>query len=417
MGLFSRRSTEQRAAEFPFVLPTYGYQQPMQGPLNVTPQTGLSIPAMWRCVQLISDSIAALPLVAFRNGRRVEPTPAILRQPDRTMTRIDMLASTVASLLIDGNAYWLLGDRDELGYPRQAVLLATDAVQIQTTLDGAVVEYHVAGQTYSAEDVLHVRGLTMPGMVRGMSVIEHHRRTLGLAIAGEECAANVYDSGGLPVGVLEVDADITRDEADALKAGWTEKNGGRNRTPAVLANGVRYKPLSFTPADLELIDGRRYSAGQVCTLFGVPHHMVGVAGASGNSLTYANVNQDSIQFTRYTLRPWLARVEQALSTLLPRDDEARFVLDDLLRADTLERFQAYQIGVAAGFLTVDEVRKAEDITGDLAEVDTPDTASAREAAEVIQKIYLGVVNDVVTRDEARSIIDRSGGQLGGNNDE
>jgi phage portal protein BeeE len=90
--------------------------------------------------------------------------------------------------------------------------------------------------------------------------------------------------------------------------------------------------------------------------------MVGVAGASGNSLTYSNVQQDSIQFTRYTLRPWLSRVEQALSLLLPRGQEARFVLDDLLRADTLERFQAYQIGLAAGFLTVDEVRIAEDLT-------------------------------------------------------
>lgn len=362
MGLFSRRQPEQRAAEFPFVLPTGNYLQPTQGPLNVSAQTGLGIPAMWRCVQLIADSIASLPLVAFRNGNTIQPTPAILSQPDRTMTRVDMLASTVASLLIDGNAYWLLGDRDELGYPRQAVLLATDAVHIKTAENGAVVNYHVAGQTYSPEEVLHIRGLTMPGMVQGMSVIQHHRRTLGLSIAGEECAANVYDAGGLPVGVLEVDADITRDEADALKAGWTEKNGGRNRTPAVLANGVRYKPLSFTPADLELIDARRYSAGQICTLFGVPPHMVGVAGASGNSLTYSNVNQDSIHFTRYTLRPWLSRVEQALSTLLPRGQNARFIVDDLLRADTLERYQAYQVGLAAGFLTVDEIRKMEDLT-------------------------------------------------------
>lgn len=360
MGLFSRRRPETRAAEFPFVLPTANYLQPTQGPLNVSADTGLGIPAMWRCVQLIADSIAALPLVAFRDGRRITPNPAILTQPDRTTTRVDMLASTLASLLIDGNAYWLLGDRDALGYPRQAVLLATDAVQMRA--NGAVVQYHVAGQVYDAEDILHIRGLTMPGSVRGLSVIEHHRRTLGLAIASEECAANVYDSGGLPVGVLEVDADITRDEADALKAGWTEKNGGRNRTPAVLANGIRYKPLSFTPHDLELIDARRYSAGQICTLFGVPPHMVGVAGASGNSLTYSNVQQDSIQFTRYTLRPWLTRVEQALSTLLPRGQNARFVLDDLLRADTLERFQAYQIGLAAGFLTVDEVRAAEDLT-------------------------------------------------------
>ncbi len=360
MGIFSRRKVEQRAVEFPFVLPTGNYLQPTQGPLNVSASTALGIPALWRCTQLISDSIASLPIVAFRDGEKITPNPSILEQPDRMSTRIDMIASTVASLLIDGNASWLLGDRDALGYPRQAVLLATDAVQMRS--NGTLVQYHVGGQTYDSEDILHIRGLTMPGSVRGLSIIEHHKRTLGLSIAGEDCAANVYDSGGLPVGVLEVDADITRDEADALKAGWTEKNGGRNRTPAVLANGIRYRPLSFNPHDLELIDARRYSAGQVCTLFGVPPHMVGVAGSSGNSLTYSNVQQDSIQFTRYTLRPWLSRIEQALSTLLPRGQHARFVLDDLLRADTKERYEAYQIALAAGILTVDECRKREDLT-------------------------------------------------------
>lgn len=367
MALFSRRKpVEERASEFPFVLPTGNYLQPLQGPLHISSATSLGIPALWRCTQLISDTIGSLPLVAFRDGIRLTPNPSILAQPDRMSTRVDMLSSTVASLLIDGNAFWLLGDRDALGYPRQAVLLATDAVQIRT--DGPTVYYQVAGQVYDQEDVLHIRGLTMPGNVRGMSIIEHHKRTLGIAIAGEDCASELYNAGGLPVGVLEVDADITRDEADQLKAGWTEKNGGRNRTPAVLANGIRYKPLSFSASDLELIDARRYSAQQICTLMGVPHHMIGVAGASGNSLTYSNVTQDSIQFVRYTLRPWLSRVEQAVSTLLPRGQEARFVLDDLLRADTADRFNAYKTAIEAGFLTVDEVRMMEDLT----DATTPD---------------------------------------------
>lgn len=361
MGLFSRRKTEQRASEFPFILPTANYLQPLQGMLNVSYDTSLSIPAVYRCVNLISDSIGALPLVAYREGDRVRPQPAILTQPDRTMTRMDMIASTVMSLVMDGNAYWLLGDRDELGYPRQAVLLAPDAVHIETAQNGATIAYRVAGQVYQPEDILHIRGLTFPGSVKGMSVIDHHRRTLGISIAGEECAAELYNAGGLPVGVLEVDADITREEADALKAGWIANNGGRNRTPAVLANGIAYKPLSFSASDLELIDSRRYSAQQVCTLFGVPPHMVGVA-MDGTSMTYSNVMQDSIQFVRFTLRPWLSRIEQSLSTLIPRGQTARFVLDDLLRADTAARYAAYEVGLRAGFLTVDEVRTMEDLT-------------------------------------------------------
>ena len=361
MGLFDRRKTEKRASEFPFVLPTANYLQPLQGPLHISYDTALGIPALYRCVNLIADSIGSLPLVAYRQGDRVRPQPAILTMPDRTMTRMDMIASTVMSLLIDGNAYWLLGDRDELGYPRQAVLLAPDAVNIRTAQNGATIAYQVAGQVYQPEDVLHIRGLTFPGSVKGMSVIEHHRRTLGIGIAGEDCASELYNAGGLPVGVLEVDADITREEADALKAGWIANNGGRNRTPAVLANGIAYKPLSFSASDLELIDARRYSAQQICTLFGVPPHMVGVA-MYGTSMTYSNVTQDSIQFVRYTLRPWLSRVEQALSMLLPRGQDARFILDDMLRADTATRYSAYEVGIRAGFLTAEEVRNMEDLT-------------------------------------------------------
>lgn len=361
MGLFSRKRTEDRATEMPFVLPTTAFLQPLQGPLNITPNTGLSVPALYRCVNLISDSIGSLPLVAYRQGNRVRPQPSILSQPDRTMTRMDMVSSTVMSLLIDGNAYWLLGDRDELGYPRQAVLLAPDAVQIKTSTNGAVINYQIAGATYEAEDILHIRGLAYPGSVRGMSVIEHHRRTLGLAIAGEETASELYNAGGLPVGVLEVDADITKDEAEALKQGWIANNGGRNRVPAVLGNGIQYRPLSFSASDLEMLASRRYSAQQVCTLFGVPPHMVGVA-MDGTSMTYSNVTQDSIQFVRYTLRPWLSRIEQALSTLLPRGQNARFILDDMLRADTATRYAAYEVGIRAGFLTAEEVRNMEDLT-------------------------------------------------------
>ena len=368
MGIFSRRKTEQRASEFPFVLPTAIYLQPLQGALHISPATALTIPALYRCTNLISDSIGALPLASYRNGDRVKPQPAILEQPDRTMTRMDMIASTVMSLVIDGNAYWLLGDRDELGYPRQAVLLAPDAAYIETAQNGATIAYRVAGQTYQPEDILHIRGLTFPGSVKGMSIIEHHRRTLGISIAGEDCASELYNAGGLPVGVLEVDADITREEADALKAGWIANNGGRNRTPAVLANGIAYKPLSFSAHDLELIDARRYSAQQVCTLLGVPPHMVGVA-MDGTSMTYSNVTQDSIQFVRFTLRPWLSRIEQALSTLLPRGQTARFILDDLLRADTASRYAAYEVGLRAGFLTVEEVRMFEDLT----DATTPET--------------------------------------------
>lgn len=356
MGIFSRRKPEQRERDIPFVYPSYGFFNPLQGPVTVNNQTSLGIPSLYRCVQIISDSIASLPLKAYRNNTEIEPTPAILSQPDRTMTRHEMISSTLLSMLMHGNAFWLLGDRDALGYPRQAVLLATDAVTVQA--NGALVTYRVGGQVYTDEDILHFRGLQMPGSPMGMSVLEHHRRTLGLAIAGEDCASEVYNAGGLPVGVLEADVEMSKNEAEQLKNQFISANGGRSRTPAVLAGGIKFKPLSFNPKDLELIEARQYSAQQVCTIFGVPAFLAGVAAP--NSMTYSNVNQDSVHFARYTLRPWISRIEASLSTLLPRGQEARFTMDALLRADTITRYQGYEIAIRAGFLTPSEVRDIED---------------------------------------------------------
>ena len=356
MGIFSRKKPVERERDIPFVYPSYGFYNPLQGPVTVNTLTTLGIPAAYRCVQLISDSIASLPLKAYRHNTEIEPTPAILAQPDRTMTRHEMIASTLLSMLIHGNAFWLLGDRDALGYPRQAVLLATDAVTVQPI--GAEVFYKVAGQTYTSEDILHFRGLSTAGSPVGMSVIEHHRRTLGISIAGEDCASEVYNAGGLPVGVLEADQEMSKAEAEQVKNQFIAANGGRNRTPAILAGGLKFKPLSFNPKDLELIDARQYSAQQICTIFGVPAFLAGVA--SPQSMTYSNVNQDSIHFARYTLRPWISRMEASLSTLLPRGQEARFTMDALLRADTITRYQGYEIAIRAGFLTPAEVRDLED---------------------------------------------------------
>ena len=356
MGIFSRRKTEDRQRDIPFVYPSYGFFNPLQGPVTVNTLTSLGIPAVYRCVQLISDSVGSLPLKAYRDNMEVEPTPAILAQPDRTMTRHEMISSTLMSMLINGNAFWLLGDRDALGYPRQAVLLATDAVNVEAR--GADVTYRVANQVYTTEDILHFRGLQMPGSVMGMSVLEHHRRTLGISIAGEDCASEVYNAGGLPVGVLEADQEMSKAEAEQVKNQFIAANGGRNRTPAILAGGLKFKPLSFNPKDLELIDARQYSAQQVCTIFGVPAFIAGVA--SPQSMTYSNVNQDSIHFARYTLRPWISRMEASLSTLLPRGQDARFTMDALLRADTITRYQGYEIAIRSGFLTPAEVRDLED---------------------------------------------------------
>ena len=122
---------------------------------------------------------------------------------------------------------------------------------------------------------------------------------------------------------------------------------------------MSYQTLSFSASDLELVESRRFSAQQICTIFGVPSWIVGVG--STDSRTYSNVQDDNRSFVSWTLRPWLTRVEQSLSTLLPRGQEAKFNLDALLRADTLARYSAHSAGLAGGWLSVAEIRALEDL--------------------------------------------------------
>ena len=346
----------ERAATF--TLPSLGLgAQPLTGPLSITEATTLSIPAAYRCVQIISDTAASLPLHSYRGKMQLNRTPDILKNPDPTDTRMSTLAAVFTSLLIDGNAYLLVGNRDSLGFPRSFVVLAPGAVGLNVR--AGVRYYTVAGNVYDDEDIVHIRGLTLPGNDVGLGPLAMQRRALGLAIAGEDHAAELYVNGAIPAGVLSSEQELTQAEADAAKASFVAAHGGRQRSPAVLSGGMSYETLSFSASDLELVESRRFSAQQICTIFGVPSWIVGVG--STDSRTYSNVQDDNRAFVAWTLRPWLTRVAQSWSPLLPRGQEAKFNLDALLRADTAQRYAAHAQALAGGWLTVPEIRAIEDL--------------------------------------------------------
>ena len=340
--------------------------QSLTGGLNVTEGTSLSIPVAYRCVQLISDSIGSLPLGAYRDDQRLDPTPAILRQPDPNFTRMETIGAAVSSLVMRGNAYFLLGNPDRFSFYQTAILLSPDAVSVQMLQDGSII-YRVNDNTYDPSQILHVRGgILTAGSIMGAGPLQLQRRTLALALAGDESASEMHVSGSIPSGVINSPAELSQEEAKELKNAFTKAHGGRQKSPAVLSGGLTYQALSFSPDDLQLLESRRYSAEQIATIYGVPPHMIGVS-TDGNSKTYSNVQQDLRSFVQFTLRGYMSRIEQSLSTLLPRGQVALFDTDDYQRADRKERFEAHKIGVDAGWLTLDEVRRIEDLAVEVTE--------------------------------------------------
>lgn len=346
--------------------------QPLRGPLTINSETTMTVTAAWRCVNLISETVGSLPIHAYRNGQQID-TPKMLAQPEAGgPTRMDTIAAVTAAVIIHGNAYLLVADRDYLGFPTAFVHVSPQAVSVQQDPNGRIT-YRIGSTRYLPEDVLHIRGYTPAGSLTGLGVLAMQRRTLGQSIAAEDHAGELWTTGAVPDAVLESDLDLTPDQAAEYKAQFVAANGGRQRGPAVLPRDLKYKPIGWSNVDLEFLESRKWNAVQVCQMFGVQPVLAGVP--SGESKTYQNVQQDTELFVKFTLRGWLTRIEEAFTQMLPRGQSARFNIDALLRADTLSRYQAHQIGLTAGFLTVNEVRDLEHLTP-LPTGDTPATLTA-----------------------------------------
>src|SRR5829696_3599132 len=325
-------------------------------PVNST--TAMQHSAVWACVNLIAGSISTLPLASYRDGDReaLPALPPILRAPSAGWTLPDFLYATLQALLIRGNAFGLIVDRAGAGLlPSQVELLANDRVQVSA--NGAV-EYRVDGQEVDPASVWHVRAFATPGQVLGLSPIAHARQAIGLGLGAEKYAARFFGDSAIPSGVLTSEQDIKQPRAEELKARWREAHAGR-RDIAVLGNGAKFQAVTISPEEAQFLETTQANVRTIARYFGVQPELIGAD--SGNSLTYANVEQRALDFLTFGLRPWLVRLETALSALLSSTTTVKFNAAALVRTDLLTRYQAHESAIRAGWKLRSEVRDLEDL--------------------------------------------------------
>jgi HK97 family phage portal protein len=324
----------------------------------VSPTTAMQHSAVWACVNLIAGSISTLPLAAYRIGER-DPLPAlppVLREPSASWSLPEFLYAVLQSLLVRGNAFGLIVDRAGAGLlPAQVELLAYERVGIQ--VDSRVI-WRIDGQEVDPSSIWHVRAFTVPGQVLGLSPIDHARQAVGLGLGAERYASKFFGQSAIPSGVLTSDQDIKQERADALKARWREAHAG-NRDIAVLGSGARFQPVTIPPEQAQFLETTQANVRTICRYFGVNPELVGAD--SGNSLTYANVEQRALDFLTFGLRPWLVRLETALSGLLSSTTTVKFNAAALVRTDLLSRYQAHESAIRAGWKLRSEVRDLEDL--------------------------------------------------------
>lgn len=318
--------------------------------------SALSIPGVYRGVNLIANAIGGLPLQDYRNGVRIE-TPPILSRPNPPETRIETLSAAISCCIIHGNYFALLGEPSSTGYPDTFFPISPDRVQMKVEAGRKI--YLVGGQTFDQSEVFHVKGFSMPGDYFGVGLLQAQRQGLGTVIALNEYASRYFSGGGQPSGILySSNPDLDAAEASLLKQQWMNHYGGRSREPAVLNESTKFEAISDNADEAQLVESRTFSLTEIANMLGLPAYYL---GAPNTSRTYSNIENEQQQLLRFSLAPWMIRFEQAFSDLLPRGQVAKFNVDAFLRTDTLTRYQAHKIGIDAGFLTAEEARALEDL--------------------------------------------------------
>jgi HK97 family phage portal protein len=328
----------------------------------VTDQTALNLTVFYSCVRLLSDSIASLPWDAFRKGDttrvQVNPQPSLLKAPAPDMTEFDWKHMMMVSLCIRGNFYGLITQRDQLEYPTSIVPLHPDNVRLDRDPRTMQRRVWVGGNPEPRENLFHIPAFRLPGYDVGLSPVAMARHSLGLGLAAQEYGEKWFRDGASPSSVLETDQDLQEDQVRKVQKQWIVSHGG-SRRPAVLSGGFKWRAITITPEESQFLQTRQHQAFEIAQMFGIPPHMLGIMDRTTSWGT--GIEQQSIGFTTYTLRPWLTRVESALTNVLPRGQFARFNVDGLLRGDVKTRYEAYRIAIDGGWRNPDEVRALEDL--------------------------------------------------------
>jgi HK97 family phage portal protein len=348
---------EQRAVSFQDVWGSGADLSPMRAS---SVDTALTLVPVFAATRLLADGVASLPLQTFRQAgdvrTRIEDAP-LLRDPSQQGTGYDWLHRAMTSLTLRGNAFGFITQFDAEMHARQLEWLHPDEVAVGDNRATSRPRWFWRGRPIDPDRMLHVAGYTLPGQVLGLSPIAAYALTIETGLLSQQFGRDWFRNGSVPSSVLQTEHQVNEDQATVMKERF--RRATSSREPVVLGAGVEYKPISVPPNESQFLATMKATVNQIAAIYGIPPEMIG--GESGSSMTYANVEQQAINFVTYTLRPYLVKLETALSTLLPRPQYVRFNVDGIVRADLKTRYEAHHIALKDGWKSKDEVRALEDL--------------------------------------------------------
>jgi len=341
-------------------------------------ESSLQKVAIWAAVNLIASLTATLPVDVYEGTgatQREVPAPRVLLDPAGDgYGRIDWTYQYMLSLLLRGNSNGQVAARDRLGNPTQIVLYHPDQVQGWRDEKTGLPQWRVAGQTVDdASDMWHQRVYSVPGRLMGLSPVAFHAQTIGLGISALRFGSQWFADGAHPTGLLVNENALDAKQARTAKDRFMAALRG-TREPVVLGQGWKYQQIQVAPEESQFLETQKYTSADCARIYG-PGLPEILGYDTGGSMTYANVEQRSLDLLTYTLDPWLVRVENMWTELLPGEQYARINRGALARTDLLTRYRAHALALQNRWKVVNEVREIEDMRP-VAWGDTPTEAAA-----------------------------------------
>ncbi len=346
---------------------------------TVTERSAMQMTAVYSCVRILAEAVAGLPLHLYRytaNGGKEKaidhPLYRVLHdEPNPEMSSFVFRETLMTHLLLWGNAYAQVirnGKNEVIAlYP-----LMPNKMSVDRDSNGQLYYSYYRGADEAirdtqntvilkSTDVLHIPGLGFDGLV-GYSPIAMAKNAIGMAIACEEFGAKFFANGAAPSGVLEHPGTIK--DPSRVRDAWQSQFGGSANSGkvAVLEEGMKYTPISISPEQAQFLETRKFQINEIARIFRVPPHMVGDLEKS----SFSNIEQQSLEFVKYTLDPWVIRWEQSIQRVLLSHDEktsyfAKFNLEGLLRGDYQSRMNGYAIGRQNGWMSANDIRELENL--------------------------------------------------------
>ncbi len=384
MGIAAFLSTLFRSRDHPLTNSTSGsaytfYQGMSTSGKRVNARTAMQMTAVYSCVRVLAEGVASLPLHIYRiseDGSKQKAAEHPLyfllhNEPNPEMTSFVFRETLMTHLLLWGNAYAQI-IRNGRGEVAALYPLMPDRMTVSRNDSGHLYyEYTTSSDDaktipsgivrLSPRDVLHIPGLGFDGLV-GYSPIAMAKNAVGMGIACEEFGAKFFEKGAAPVGVLEHPATLK--DPNKLRDNWQSIYGGSRNSGkvAVLEEGMKYSPISIPNDQAQFIETRKFQLDEIARMYRVPPHMIGDLEKS----SFSNIEQQSLEFVKYTLDPWITRWEQGLerALLLPaerRDYFIKFNVDGLMRGDYVSRMNGYAIARQNGWMSTNDIRELENL--------------------------------------------------------